>query len=47
MVAHFVYTDYKDCVIVEIPYDGDRKKIYSYIGGRSLNVCSSDLVSPS
>uniref|UniRef100_A0A034WXA3 Lipocalin 24 n=1 Tax=Rhipicephalus microplus TaxID=6941 RepID=A0A034WXA3_RHIMP len=27
-VAHFVYTDYKDCVIVEIPYDGDQCQLW-------------------
>ncbi|XP_075550524.1 uncharacterized protein LOC142584267 [Dermacentor variabilis] len=28
MVAHFVYTDYKNCVVVEIPYDGDQCQLW-------------------
>uniref|UniRef100_G3MQU6 Lipocalin/cytosolic fatty-acid binding domain-containing protein n=1 Tax=Amblyomma maculatum TaxID=34609 RepID=G3MQU6_AMBMU len=27
-VAHFAYTDYKDCVIVEIPYDGNQCQLW-------------------
>ncbi|KAK8779742.1 hypothetical protein V5799_018917 [Amblyomma americanum] len=27
-VAHFVYTDYKDCAIVDIPYDGQNCQLW-------------------
>ncbi|KAH6938105.1 hypothetical protein HPB50_006782 [Hyalomma asiaticum] len=27
-MAHFVYTDYDSCVIVEIPYDGDQCQLW-------------------
>ncbi|KAH6928775.1 hypothetical protein HPB50_019475 [Hyalomma asiaticum] len=27
-VAHFVYTDYKECVIVELSYDGDQCQLW-------------------
>uniref|UniRef100_A0A023G999 Putative lipocalin-5 1 n=1 Tax=Amblyomma triste TaxID=251400 RepID=A0A023G999_AMBTT len=27
-MAHFIYTDYKDCVIVDIPYDGQNCQLW-------------------